>query len=183
MFWVLSTIIPASCTFSTALVISAFKASVSSAETEAATGTTVNGHTTQGKERVSTVYTILICMLLLLSAGCCWMLLISPTKNTRPDVERAVWPVSWATALAARVTMSSVLTVTMLISLSEVAGPTHASDPSSVLPPATTSRFIPALPWWTVLTWDRRLSTRLNPLPHLSHRKGFSPERVGGHES
>ncbi len=39
---------PASCTFSTALVISAFKASVSSADTEAATGTTVNTQETQG---------------------------------------------------------------------------------------------------------------------------------------
>ncbi len=67
----------------------------------------------------------------------------------------------------------------MLISLSEVDAPAHPSTPSSALPPATTSRFMPALPWWTVLTWERRLSTLLNPLPHLSHRKGFSPERAG----
>jgi len=38
--------LPASCTFSTALVISAFKASVSSADTEAAAGTTVNTKST-----------------------------------------------------------------------------------------------------------------------------------------
>lgn len=78
--------------------------------------------------------------------------------------------------------MSSVVTVTMLISLSEVDTPAHPSAPSSALPPATTSRCMPALPWWTVLTWDRRLSTRLNPRPHLSHKKGFSPERAGREE-
>lgn len=91
--------------------------------------------------------------------------------------EDAVWPVSWATALVARVTMSSEVTVTMLISLSDVDASAHPSAPSSALPPATTRRFMPALPWWTVFTWERRLSTRLNPLPHLSHRKGFSPAR------
>lgn len=41
-------VLPASCTFSTALVISAFKASVSSADTEVVTGTTAN--TRQNKE-------------------------------------------------------------------------------------------------------------------------------------
>lgn len=62
----------------------------------------------------------------------------------------------------------------MLIS-SDVDTSGQTSPSSSVLLPATTSRFMPALPWWTVLTWERRLSTRLNPRPHLSHRKGFSP--------
>lgn len=75
--------------------------------------------------------------------------------------------------------MSSVETVTILISLSDVAVAVPPSAPSSVPPPAITSRFMPALPWWTVLTWDRRLSTRLNPLPHLSHKKGFSPKKRG----
>ena len=103
-----------------------------------------------------------------------------PHKITEIILKDALWPVSWATALAAkasvaRVTMSSVVTVTMLIS-SDVDAPKHPSAPSSALPPATTSRFMPALPWWTVLTWERRLSTRLNPLPHLSQRNGFSPE-------
>lgn len=47
-FHALCAVLPASCTFSTALVISAFKASVSSAETEAVTGTTAN--TLQNKQ-------------------------------------------------------------------------------------------------------------------------------------
>lgn len=73
-------------------------------------------------------------------------------------------PVSWVTAVAARasvasVTISSEATVTML-----------SSSPS-----LDSRSFIPALPWWTVLTWERRLSTRLKPRPHLSHRNGFSP--------
>lgn len=47
-FHALCAVLPASCTFSTALVISAFKASVSSADTEAVTGTTAN--TLQNKQ-------------------------------------------------------------------------------------------------------------------------------------
>lgn len=88
------------------------------------------------------------------------------------------WPVSWATTLVASVTMLSEETVTMLNSLSEVDAPGHTSAPSSEPPPATTRRFMPAFPWWTVLTWERRLSTLLNPRPHLSHRKGFSPAKA-----
>lgn len=66
----------------------------------------------------------------------------------------------------------------MLSWFSDVDTSVHASITSSVPSPATTRRFIPALPWWTVLTWERRLSTRLKPRPHLSHKKGFSPERA-----
>lgn len=177
-------VLPASCTFSTALVISAFKASVSSADTEVATGTTVNRHKTQSKQPLIAVHCRevqgAICSICHRSKP---MMLIFLPKITELGMEDAFWPVSWATALAAkasvaRVTMSSVVTVTMLNSLSEVDAPAHPSAPSSVLPSANTSRFMPALPWWTVLTWERRLSTRLNPLPHLSHRKGFSPERA-----
>lgn len=75
-------------------------------------------------------------------------------------------PVSCVTAVAAsasvaKVTMSSEATVTML-----------TSSPSSG------SRILmPALPWCTVFTWERRLSTRLKPRPHLSQRNGFSPAR------
>lgn len=49
VFWLCGeflAVLPASCTFSTAFVISAFKASVSSADTGAATGTTVKTHVT-----------------------------------------------------------------------------------------------------------------------------------------
>lgn len=106
-------------------------------------------------------------------------------KMTLPSKDVALkyvaWPVSWATTLVASVTMSSEETVTMLIS-SDVDASGQTSASSSALLPATTSRFMPALPWWTVLTWERRLSTRLKPRPHLSHRKGFSPaqDREGG---
>lgn len=143
-------------------MISAFRASVSSAETEAATGTTVNRHKHCHRLCLTAIYKHLFC----------WL---------HSSHDGVVWPVSWATELAARasvasVTMSSVVTVTMLISLSEVHGPAPPSPNSSELPSDTTSRFMPALPWCTVLTWERRLSTRLNPRPHLSHRNGFSPE-------
>lgn len=143
-------------------MISAFRASVSSAETEAATGTTVNRHKHCHRLCLTAIYKHLFC----------WL---------HSSLDGVVWPVSWATELAARasvasVTMSSVVTVTMLISLSEVHGPAPPSPNSSELPSDTTSRFMPALPWCTVLTWERRLSTRLNPRPHLSHRNGFSPE-------
>lgn len=80
-------------------------------------------------------------------------------------------PVSCVTAVAASasvasVTMSSEATVTMLTS-----------------PPSSGSRiFMPALPWCTVFTWERRLSTRLKPRPHLSHRNGFSPGGEMGSE-
>lgn len=47
--------------------------------------------------------------------------------------------------------------------------------------PSSGSRILmPALPWCTVFTWERRLSTRLKPRPHLSHRKGFSPGKGTG---
>lgn len=154
--------LPASCTFSTAFVISAFKASVSSAVTEPVTGSTVKRHK-MFKKKNHAVYLYHL-----------WLVHVDVSLI----LSAAAWPVSWATTLVASVTMLSEETVTMLNSLSEVDAPGHTSAPSSELPPATTRRFMPAFPWWTVLTWERRLSTLLNPRPHLSHRKGFSPAKA-----
>lgn len=143
---------PASCTCFTALVISALSASVSSAVTAAATGTTGR------KEREA-----------ILRAPRGHEARQDSAQGIRPTAKCPAAtaqgsPVSCVTAVAASasvasVTMSSEATVTMLSSL-----------------PSSGSRiFMPALPWCTVLTWERRLSTRLKPRPHLSQRNGFSP--------